>query len=58
MEQQQPAEQVNPSLWCTLLCGILDYLPKRIVIGPAIRAPMRPPNENMETMTVQTRVTW
>lgn len=36
----------------------IDYLPKRIVIGPAIRAPAKPPNEKMETMMVQTRVTW
>lgn len=34
------------------------YLPKRMVIGPVIRAPVRPPNEKMETMTVQIRVTW
>lgn len=53
----QPTEQVSPSRSCTLLCGML-YLPKRIVIGPVIRAPVSPPIEKMETMTVQIRVTW
>lgn len=44
------------ALYC--VCGVLYYLPWCIVIGPAIRAPVSPPNEKMETMTVQTRVTW
>lgn len=46
------------TLWLTSQFVIFYYLPKCMVIGPAIRAPAKPPNEKMETMIVHTSVTW
>lgn len=34
-----------------------SYLPKWMDMGPANRAPVRPPNEKIDTMSVQISVT-
>lgn len=36
----------------------MSYLPKWMDMGPANRAPVRPPNEKIDTMSVQISVTW